>query len=165
MDNENQQKSTLLDINSEENSTEVGSKHQQLRTIMAKKLFLDCFQKTLGIVSVATQKTGIERTTVYLWRRTDVEFKSRMDETEADVLEGVENMLKLAIIKGDGPSVRFWLSRRHPDYKTNKCNHVPIKNLYENLTEEERLEKLKNILAHYGMTIVPINSAIPTNDQ
>jgi len=155
----------MISVENQENQPELEARRQQTRTIVAKKVFLDYFQKTLGIVSVATQKTGIERTTVYLWRRTDPKFRNRMDETEADVLQSMEDALKLAVLKGSASSVHFWLSRRHPDYKISKCNHVTtIKNPYENLTENEKLEKLKNLVAHYGMILIR-NPQISTNGQ
>lgn len=92
-------------------------KSEQERTSANKRLFLTCWESTLGSVKDACEQSGVGRTTFERWRGEDPEFRRALQELEVRKAEDVERQLNLLIQKGNGESVRFWLDRRHPDYR------------------------------------------------
>lgn len=82
--------------------------------------FLEELEKT-PIVSVACERCGVSRNTVYRWRAEDSYFTKRMDEAleigtdlvndvaESNVLKGIKN--------GDSIYTRYWLDRRNKRYR------------------------------------------------
>lgn len=90
-------------------------------TRQAKDRFMAMFESIGGSsVSVATQQAGISRDTFYRWLKEDKEFKEKIDRIQYHLNDLVEDILMIKIMQGDGPSVRFYLSRKHPAYKTHK---------------------------------------------
>lgn len=73
------------------------------------------------IVQVACEKTDLSRNTVYRWRKEDISFAKKMDQSLADGVALVNDMGEsqlLTLIKEKNfPAVRFWLNKRHPAYK------------------------------------------------
>lgn len=73
------------------------------------------------IVQVACEKTDLSRNTIYRWRKEDVSFAKKMDQSLADGVALVNDMGEsqlLTLIKEKNfPAVRFWLNKRHPAYK------------------------------------------------
>lgn len=82
-----------------------------------QKLFLMHWEQTLGSVIETCEKSGVSRDAFDDWRRGDPEFRRALQELEVRKAEDVERQLNLLIQKGNGESVRFWLDRRHPDYR------------------------------------------------
>ncbi|MFA5009315.1 MAG: hypothetical protein WC534_01885 [Candidatus Paceibacterota bacterium] len=90
-------------------------------TRQAKERFVAVFESVGGSsVSLVAQQTGISRDTFYRWLKEDKEFKEKIDHIQNHLNDLVEDILMLKILQGDGPSVRFYLSRKHPAYKTHK---------------------------------------------
>ena len=85
-----------------------------------KDLFLRELEKT-PIVQVACDRIGISRNSVYRWRKEDLLFSKRMEESleigtdlvndvaESNILTGIKN--------GDSIHTRYWLSHRHKNYR------------------------------------------------
>ncbi len=91
---------------------------EQERTKFKKKLFLENYGVSRGVISVICEKTGITKDTYYRWIKKDKRFikainekRSRMNAEAEDILYG------LVFIKKHPPSVHYYLDRRHPDYK------------------------------------------------
>lgn len=83
-----------------------------------KKLFLEYYAKSDGVVAAVCEKTGINRWTYYSWLELDKEFARRIEKTNSKKNQICEEILwELIKIKKDGPSVRYHLDRRHPLYK------------------------------------------------
>lgn len=58
-----------------------------------KKIFLEALVLHHGIISDACKATGVGRTTVYLWRDSDPEFKKELDEVNETAIDFVEGKL------------------------------------------------------------------------
>jgi len=101
-----------VDISSDKKENE-----EQERTTIKKKLFLEVFEKMLGMIGVACDKAGISRETYYIWLREDSEFHKKINEIKGRENEAVENRLKKLIMQEKQGSIHFYLDRRHPDYK------------------------------------------------
>tara|TARA_Y100001958_G_C21160541_1_gene494510 strand:- start:827 stop:1192 length:366 start_codon:yes stop_codon:yes gene_type:complete len=72
-------------------------------------------------VARACKKVGVSRQTFYRWRTEDADFYR---DSESALLEGEENMndfvesqLMVKIKDRDGPSIRYYLNKRHEKYK------------------------------------------------
>ncbi len=107
-------------------------------TRQAKEQFVAMFEKVGGSsVSLVSEQTGISRDTFYRWLREDNEFKEKIDHVKYHLNDLVEDILMLKILQGDGPSVRFYLSRKHPSYKThNEVYFYPTKDSGEKTLED-----------------------------
>lgn len=107
-------------------------------TRQAKEQFVAMFEKVGGSsVSLVSEQTGISRDTFYRWLREDNEFKEKIDHVKYHLNDLVEDILMLKILQGDGPSVRFYLSRKHPGYKThNEVYFYPTKDSGEKTLED-----------------------------
>lgn len=123
---------------------------EQERTTAAKKRFLEFYKKTMCHVDLAAKGAEVTRKTVYEWRKIDPEFRMAMEQTVDDVPEMMEGKLKELALKGDGSMIRFWLGRRHPDYKQKIEHSGVVLNIYANLTDEQKLERLRRNLAARG---------------
>lgn len=73
--------------------------------------FLDLLGKSLGVVSVALQKCGIERTQYEAWLK-NTEFKKRIDRINEMSIDFVENKLLLKIQDGDLSAIQFYLKTK-----------------------------------------------------
>jgi len=89
---------------------------EQVRTNVKKRLFLTFYKKTLGSVKATCDKIGIERRTYYDWLKKDPEFNLEVESALQESLEDMEGLLNVSMLQGDSASIRFWLSRRHPDF-------------------------------------------------
>lgn len=128
----------------------VEQKKEQARTTIKKALFLDYFRKTMGIVDAAAKGADIDRDIVYIWRKNDQAFALKMDQIINDEPNIAEQQLKSAILKGYMPSVHFYLSRRHPAYKQKIEHSGVVLNIYGQLTDEQKLERLRRSFAARG---------------
>lgn len=97
-------------------------KDGQLRTQVKKRLFVTFYKKFLGSVRATCDKIGIERRTYYKWLNNDPEFRWEVKDAFQEVLEDLEEKLNMLILQGDSASIRFWLSRRHPDFMSRRSN-------------------------------------------
>lgn len=76
--------------------------------------------KAVPIVSLACEKTGISRNSVYEWRKNDNDFKKAMDEALENgtysINDLAESKLINAIQKGEKWAIMFWLSNNKKNY-------------------------------------------------
>lgn len=63
------------------------------QTEQNKKIFLEALEQCKGIITDACKSTKIGRTTVYLWRDSDPEFKKALEEINETVIDFVESKL------------------------------------------------------------------------
>jgi hypothetical protein len=113
-------------------------KDERVSTRQAKERFVAMFERVGGSsVSLVSEQTGISRDTFYRWLREDNEFKEKIEHVKYHLNDLVEDILMLKILQGDGPSVRFYLSRKHPGYKThNEVYFYPTKGSGEKTLED-----------------------------
>ena len=97
---------------------------EQKRTKVKKGLFLDMFSRSLGIITTACEKAGIDRKTYYNWIRDDAEFKDSVANTERDRTSEVRDRLYEKIMKKDGASIRFYLERKDPSFKLRTAHEI-----------------------------------------
>ena len=94
---------------------------QQARTLDKKHLFIVAYERNGGNVTESCLEAGVEsRKTFYNWCYTDPEFKKVIDSTTEIRRDFVDDMVVLKILKGHGPTIRWWLSKHHPDYKDRR---------------------------------------------
>ncbi len=84
------------------------------------------FLKTLAqypIISVACQRSGIPRSTLYEWRKLDPDFSERIDEAELEgrfvINDLAESKLIAGIKNAHHPSITLWLTHNHKRYGKN----------------------------------------------
>jgi len=99
-------------------------KEEQERTTIKKDLFLDYFEKLLCDDIMTCQKINIDKRTLLRWRTDDAEFAKKYNDIKYREGEMVESKLRAAIIQGDKPSIRFYLNKRHPEYKDKVINEI-----------------------------------------
>ncbi|MFA6348112.1 MAG: helix-turn-helix domain-containing protein [Candidatus Paceibacterota bacterium] len=85
-----------------------------------QELFLLELEK-VPIVQVACEKTNLSRNTVYRWRKEDLSFAKKMDESLSKGVALVNDMSEtqlLTLIKEKNwPAISFWLKHRNDNYK------------------------------------------------
>lgn len=150
MESTQENKTSEMSRNVQEVEGEKQEKEEQDRTIRHKKTFLEYYKKLMCHISAAAQATGITHRTVNRWRLDDPEFAREMREVREMLPEMWEEKLTEMGMKGDGAMVRFWLGRRHPDYKLKIQHEAVVLNLYGSLDEQQQLDRLRAILAARG---------------
>lgn len=77
--------------------------------------------KRIPIITVATEKVGISRNSVYRWRKEDKGFYDAMEEALREGEELIndlsESQLLSMIKEKNWSAIRFWLSHRNPKFK------------------------------------------------
>jgi hypothetical protein len=77
-----------------------------------KEQFLEALEKSMGIVSQATKKIGVNRTTPYRWMKEDSEFKDKVEEIQNVVLDFAETKLYNLIDAGNPSATIFLLKTK-----------------------------------------------------
>lgn len=85
-------------------------------SIKQKKLIL-CLKEEYFIVSNACKKANISREMYYRWLREVPEFSKAVNDVEQDFFNLIEDRLKTASFNKQPWAIKFFLSRRHPNYK------------------------------------------------
>ncbi len=93
-----------------EKSKTGGEKQQKQH--LKKEQFIEALEKSMGIMSQAAKKIGVERTTPYRWMREDEEFKDRCDEVQNVVLDFAETKLFELVQEGHPSATIFLLKTR-----------------------------------------------------
>ena len=126
---------------------------QQPRTLQKKIDFVANFYKVYGNISLACKLTGIKsRKTVYNWMHDDPELLKVIEDFTGIQDDMVEDALRYQIfVRRDGPSVRYYLSKRHPEYlKPKRLTTPPRKKedqwkKWERLWAEEEQKEMKEM--------------------
>ena len=105
-----------------------------------KKSFLEQLRK-IPIVTVACEKTGISRNSVYRWKKEDEEFSKEMDlalaDGEALVNDMSESQLLSLIQEKNWSAISFWLRHRNPKFRDRIEVDAKINQVTEKLTPEQ----------------------------
>jgi ACT domain-containing protein len=80
-----------------------------------KALVLECLEKQLGIVSNACKQAGIHRDTFYKWRRSDSEFRAKVDALQEVAKDFGETQLIKNMKEGKEASIIFFCKTRLKD--------------------------------------------------
>ena len=76
-----------------------------------KKEFLKLLEMSLGVVSPACEKFGIDRGTYYIWLQEDW-FKEAVDSINEKAIDFTEGMMFQGIKKGDTSLIKYYLSTK-----------------------------------------------------
>ncbi len=82
------------------------------KTTHKKEQFLEALEKSMGIMSQAAKKTGIDRTTPYRWMREDDEYSDKVKELLNVSLDFVEGKLFEAIAENNIAAIIFYLKTK-----------------------------------------------------
>lgn len=84
-----------------------------------EKLFLEELRKIPNI-SLACEKVGIARNTVYRWRSEDHDFDTRVEEALASGVDSVNDLAESKLVTninhGNMRAIQYWLDNHKPDY-------------------------------------------------
>lgn len=76
--------------------------------------------RTIPNVSLACEKVGLSRNTVYRWCREDPEFKARLDEALESGVESVNDLAESKLIaninNGNMRAIQYWLDNNKKTY-------------------------------------------------
>jgi len=129
MDNVSQEKSTI-----------------DMRQEKDKQAILENLRK-IPIIQIACERTGVNRSTYYRWRKTDSVFTKAADEAIktglALVNDLAESQLISAIRDQNMSGIIFWLKHRHRAYKNKIELSGSIKTDNNKLTPEQEQAILK----------------------
>lgn len=120
-----------------EKSEEV--KKDQERTRINKQLFLEMLPQCRGIIRMTCAKIGIGERTYYDWRDNDPEFNEKVAKQYAHLKEEIRDvLLKKILVEADGPSVRYWLDRKDPEFMPKaKTEVITGSRTLEDLLDED----------------------------
>lgn len=114
--------------------------------------FLEELEK-IHIISVACEKVGLSRQSIYRWMRLDEKFKKKVDEAIGMGIESVsdlaENKIVSAINRGEPWAVKYFLSNRNKNYKAKKPmsefeqNFVPVGAIIHGTITDEDIRKMR----------------------
>jgi ACT domain-containing protein len=141
---ENTEKVTESDINDTKLKAE---REEQERTRIKKGLFLEYFEKGMGEIKMACEKTGIVRNTFYKWRNEDPEFAKKLADIKIQALDDAEGMLMRLVRAGNPRAITYFLDRQHIKYKPHSVTEVVTgtRTLEDILDEAEaKLKEKKN---------------------
>ena len=98
--------------------------------------------RTIPIIQVACEKSGISRNSVYRWKKEDKSFSKKMDQALADGVAFVSDMSEsqlLTLIKEKSfPALSFWLRHRNDNYKNKVELSGTIHTKEEPLTKDQK---------------------------
>ncbi len=132
-----------------------------------KNAFLEQLKK-IPIVTVACEKVGISRNSVYRWRNDDEEFLKEMDialvEGEALVNDMSESQVLSLIQEKNWSAISFWLRHRNPKFRDRVEVTAKIENRQEKLTPEQEAV-VREALRLASITQPEINNIKGHNDE
>lgn len=127
-----------------------------------------------GIIQSACDKHGISRQTFYRWMKEYPDFLAQVGEAQSLGVGVVNDVAQSNILAGikakDMKSTTYWLSHRHPEFRRPFVHRVDIDDLIahersiaegvqkhqlrmqigrleKSMTEEEKQEKMKEVMA------------------
>lgn len=92
----------------EESKNNLRQQNQHIK----KEQFLEALEKSMGIMSQAAKKIGVDRTTPYKWMREDEEYNERVKELLNVSLDFVEGKLFEAIDNNNITGIIFYLKTK-----------------------------------------------------
>lgn len=97
----------------------------------------------------AAREVGVDRTTIWRWRKTDAEFNAACEEAEAAAIEAVEDALYRAALQGNVTAIQVILYNRAPDRWADRRSVKPEPAKILTPTSPEAQERLAELLQKY----------------
>jgi len=85
---------------------------EQKRTQEGKKKLLAALEVSLGIVTEACDKSGLNRSRHYAWYKNDEEYRKAVDSIDSKFIDFAETHLKKQIENGSTTATTFFLRTR-----------------------------------------------------
>lgn len=104
---------------------------------------LEALSKSLGIVSTAAKKAGINRETHRLWVENDPEYAAAVADIKEDRKDFLESKLHQRVNEGSDTMIIFALKTIAKDRGYIERSEVKVTNDMEKLTDEELAARLK----------------------
>ena len=82
------------------------------QTALKKKEMIKALVKSLGVVTIACEKVGIERSTHYDWIKADPKYKQEVEDIAEVTLDFAESMLHKQIQDKDTTATIFFLKTK-----------------------------------------------------
>lgn len=98
-----------------------GNKEETIkkRQDACKELFLEKLQESV-FVSVAAIQAGVDRTTIYRWKKEDSKFSGELEKMQYRGIDKANDVIESILLKkakeGDNKSIFFWLKHNHQRY-------------------------------------------------
>lgn len=86
-----------------------GHRYSKSQRTALKQLYLEALRKSAGVMAPACEAIGVERNTIYRWRKEDPEFNEACDGILEVALDLAETALLKNIQKGDTKAIEFFL--------------------------------------------------------
>lgn len=77
-----------------------------------KKAMLEALEKSLGVVTTAAKKVGINRSTHYEWLKTDEDYRKSVEALSDVAVDFAESTLYKLIESGDTTATIFYLKTK-----------------------------------------------------
>lgn len=123
-----------------------GEHFSKKQKIKMKGDFVVALKKTLGVYSAAAEQVGVDRKTIWLWRKEDPLFAELCDQVNELALDFVESALFKRIAGGDTRAIIYYLENKGAQRGYAK-EHVVSVNADVNVTGRPavRLEPMQEI--------------------
>lgn len=76
--------------------------------------------KTVPNITLACEKVGLSRNTIYRWCKEDPEFKERLNEASETGIESINDLAESKLIthikNGSMQAIKYWLDNNKVDY-------------------------------------------------
>jgi hypothetical protein len=103
-----------------------------------KKRFLEALEE-IPIVSIASKRTGIAKSTIYRWKDRDVKFAKKMEEYlwrgRDSVTDKIESQLIKQADQGQPWAIKLWLGANCKRYVKPRMDNIF-------LADDDRLQKI-----------------------
>jgi hypothetical protein len=124
-----------------------------------EKSFLEQI-KTVPNISLACEKVGLSRNTVYRWCKEDLAFKTRLDEAINTGTESVNDLAESKLIghinSGNLRAIQYWLDNNKKSYIRPRS-----KDFWETLREDTRVTEIKITVAKQKKEAKKVNRVTP----
>jgi len=129
---------------------QIKKKQEQERTTIKKKMFLEYWERSRGVISAVCEKVDISRKQFYKWKREDKEFTealTKIGETRNDEIEDL--LMGKVFIEKNLRAITYYLDRCHPKYKPTLKQEIIAGEFSWTKAIEKQKEEIKKIQEEY----------------
>lgn len=126
------------------------------------KQFLEEYSK-VPIVSVACEKVGISRNTLYKWKNEDSDFKREFEKADDLGVQSFSDLahskLALHLQRGEPWAIKFWLGNRDKHYI-----HPRQKDFWTEILGDKKVGGFE-VIIRQGKTSPTVRKSLTQNDE
>ena len=86
-----------------------GHRYSERQKKVLKEQYIEALRRSVGVMAPACAQIGVERGTIYRWRKEDPDFDAACDEVLEVALDFAESALMRNIHAGDTKAIKFFL--------------------------------------------------------